>query len=452
MNELLKQMNFNYLYFKGEKYNQTLIESAIEHLAKYLSRNIRSSSPFVLFTAYNHIKTVIAFYSILKAGKIAVIHDPQLKKLEFAEILNDTCPAAVIKINEKTLSFNYETEVIFKDEPANFSYNSDLIDVCTLSYTNAEDGYSKGAMLTEKNLIAEANSIIKTNYLNSESVLCALLPFSHLYGFAHGILAPTQAGGKGLITEVNLSEMSRIVGEIKNCKVTHLHTVPSIYYILGKMPYPELTYQHIKEFYSGGIQLPEYIYNSFLKKTGKKIREGYGLTEGSPAVAGNYQEEGPVFGSFGKAFPGCEIKIMNENNLECRPGETGEICVRGDMVFKGYFNHPETTSAVLRNNWLYTGDFGKKDTDGYIYFCGLKKNMINIAGNKLYPQKLVRLLKMNKNVISAEINTEESLLQGSTIKCAVNLRKNEKKHQEEFKQWCSRNINNTFLPKTWAFE
>jgi long-chain acyl-CoA synthetase len=366
--------------------------------------------------------------------------------------MREVCPSAVIKIDDKSLKFDYSSEVIFPPEDKYQKIESDLKDVCMLSYTNAEDGYAKAAMLTEKNLLSEAMAIQKTNFLDNDSVSCALLPYSHLYGFAHGVLAPTLTGGRGLITEVNLLKIGETVEEIRKTGVTHLHTVPSVYYILSKLPNATESYQHIKKFFSGGIQLPSFIYDSFLMKTGKKIHEGYGLTEGSPAVAGNYDEDGPLFGSFGKAFPGCEIKIMKENNQECQPEEIGEICVRGDMVFKGYFNHKETTDAVLKNQWLYTGDFGRKDTKGNIYFCGLKKNMINIAGNKLYPQKLIRLFKMHKNVISADIRCETSLLQGNTPNTTVRLRNNDRKYQEEFKLWCFQNINNTLLPKTWIFD
>lgn len=445
-------MNFQSLYFKGEIYDKPAVKAGIDHLAKYLLKNIHSQSPFILFSAYNHIKTVIAYYAILKAGKIAVILDPQLKSLEWNEIINDVCPAAVILLNEKSISFNYNSEITFRNQDKSLNVISDLQDVCTISYTNAEDGYSKGAMLTGKNLLAEAQGIISTNYLKKDSVLCALLPFSHLYGFAYGILAPTMAQGSGLITEVNLSKIPEIVNEINQSGVTHLHSVPSLYYLLSKIPNPHHSFKHIQEFYSGGIQLPFFIYESFYQKTGKKIREGYGLTEGSPAVAGNYDEEGTIFGSFGKAFPGCKIKIVNEQNLECQAEEVGEICIQGDMVFKGYYNHPETTGKVLKNDWLFTGDFGKKDSSGNVYFCGLKKNMINIAGNKLYPQKLIRLFKLNKNVEKAEIKVDSSLIQGSTIKTIISLRDNSIKLQEEFKSWCFENINNTLLPKSWLFE
>lgn len=451
MNELLNHLNFQYIYFRGEKYNQPTIENAIDHLARHLQKSFKSLSPFVLFTAYNHIKTVIAYYAILKAGKIAVILDPHHKKLEFDEIFNELFPSAVINIDEKTIKFNYTSEILFYKDNGRLEIKSDLRDVCTLAYTNAENGYSKAAMLTVKNLLTETKAIKVTNYLESNSNLCSLLPYSHLYGFAHGVLAPTLSQGKGLIVEVNLLKMPDIVAEIKNTGVTHLHSVPSIYYILSKMPVTDQTFQNIQRFFSGGIKLPSFIYDNFYQKIGKKIYEGYGLTESSPGVAGNYDTEEPVFGSFGKAFPGCEIKIISEDGRECLPNEIGEICVKGDMVFKGYFNHPEATQAVLRNEWLFTGDFGKKDNNGNIYFCGMKKNMINIAGNKLYPKKLVRLLKMHKNVISAEIRSESSILQGSTTTSQIVLKVNTHKHQEELKQWCFANINNTLLPKTWNF-
>lgn len=450
MSELLKHLNFQYLFYKGQKYDQPYIEDAIDHLARHLRKNMRSLSPFILLSAQNHIKIVIAYYAIIKAGKIVAILDPLLKKLEYDETFNELCPAAVININTTTIKFDYASEIEFYGDNAKLEIKTDLKDVCTLAYTNAEDGYSKAAMLTETNLLMEANGIKESSGYDSNSVSCALFSFSHLSGLSHGVLTPTLTNGKGLITEVNISKMEGTVSELKHSRVTHLYTVPPIYYILSRMPNPAGSFQHVQRFYSGAIQLNSFIFENFYHKTGRKIYEGYGLTEASPTVAITY--DNPVFGSFGKALPGCEIKIFDNAGNDCAPGIIGEICVKGGMVFKGYYNHPEATSAVMRNGWLLTGDRGKKDHNGNLFFCGLKKNMINVAGNKLYPKKLVRLLQMHSNVISAEIGCENSLLQGSTPTSRIRLKKNGKKHQEEFKHWCTANINNTLLPKTWNFE
>jgi long-chain acyl-CoA synthetase len=452
MKETSQSLNFQQIYFRGQRFDQPTIVCAVDHLAKHLKKNICSQSPFIVFTAFNHIKTVITYYAILKVGKIAVILDPQLKSIELDEIVKDVDPAAIVFLDEKNISFDYVGEIMFRNQDKSFIIDSDLKDVCTIAYTNAEDGFSKGAMLTEKNIMAEVQAIIKTNKITCDSVICALLPFSHLYGFMHGVLTLTQSGASGLITELNLLKIASTLKEIECFKVTHLHTVPSVYYVLSKVPNVEISIQNVKEFYSGGIQLSQFIFDNFYLKTKRKIREGYGLTECSPAVAGNFQEEDSVFGSFGKPFPGCEIKIVDDQDNECEIEKIGEICVRSDMVFKGYFNHEITTKAILKDRWLHTGDYGKKDWKGFYYFCGLKKEMINIAGNKVYPKKLERLITMNVNVFSAKVFSEVSILQGHTVGVIVKLKYNSSKAQEELRIWCAKNINNNILPKSYLFE
>jgi acyl-CoA synthetase (AMP-forming)/AMP-acid ligase II len=156
--------------------------------------------------------------------------------------------------------------------------------------------------------------------------------------------------------------------------------------------------------------------------------------------------------SFGKPLPGCEIKILGENDEECLPDEIGEICIRGDIVFKGYFNHDAATKKALRNNWFHSGDYGKKDRNGFIYFQGVKKNMINVAGNKVYPKYLERLMQEHKNVMSVNIFGEPSLLQDKIVGAKIVLAINTIKCQEELKLWCKQHINQNILPKVWQFE
>lgn len=449
--ELLNQINFKHFYFKGKRFDKKMIENAISHLAKYLTQKNHSTSPFILLTAYNHIKTVIAYYAILKTGKIVVIIDPASKSVELSEIIDDTDAAAMIFLNTNNLAFHYEEEILFRKTKKNQLINSDLNEVCTMAYTNAEDGFSKGAMLTEKNLLSEVKALIKTNNIDPTSVTCALLPFSHLFGFIQGILVPVYAGATGLIIEPNILKITGIIKEIKEYSVTHLYSVPSFYYILSKVPDIKNIIKGIKEFYSGGTQLSPIIFENFYQKTNKKIREGYGLTESSPGVSLNYDEE-PIMKSIGKPLPGCEIKIFDENEIECPTGTIGEICIKGDMVFKGYFNYEDTTKMVLKNEWLHSGDYGKKDSKGNIFYCGLKKDMINVGGVNVYPKKVERLMKTNINVSEVKIFCEDSFVQGQSVNAIIKLNDSSEKAQEDFKKWCFQSINNTILPKLWLFE
>ena len=327
-----------------------------------------------------------------------------------------------------------------------------MSDVVTLAFTNAEDGYSKAAMLTEKNLLSEVAALISTNKLNEHSVTCALLPFSHLYGLVQGLLVPTHAGSTGIIIELDILKITEIAEQIRFHKVTHLYTVPSLYYLFSKIPGIENVVRDVQEFYSGGTQLTSFIYNCFYKKTSRKIREGYGMTESSPGVVLDYSGEEPVVSSIGKPMPGCEISILDDNGNACPTGEKGEICIKGDMVFKGYLNHDDATASILKKGWLYSGDYGRMDLQGNLYFCGLKKDMINVAGNNVYPKKLERMIKINKLVSEVNIFREESVLQGQVVGATIRLSDNSFHQQNALKNWCYENINNILLPKIWLFE
>jgi len=448
----LCELNFKQIYFRERRFDKKMISDAIDHLAKHLTLNLRSASPFILMATYNHVKSLIAYYAILKAGRIPAILDPGCKSIELTEMIEDIDPAAIIFLNSNEIAFRYDEEIVFRNQKPGYIIKSDLKDVCTLAFTNAEDGYSKGAMLTEKNLLSEIDALIVTNKLNENSVTCALLPFSHLFGLVQGILVPTHAGSTGVILELDIMRINEFVGRIQKHMVTHLYTVPSLYYLLSKVPGIEHVVRGIQEFYSGGTQLSSFIFNCFYKKTNRKIREGYGLTESSPGVALNFEDEGPVINSIGKPLPGCEIKIIDDDNKECLPDHIGEICIKGDMVFKGYFNNAESTEVVLKDSWLHTGDYGKKDLKGYVYFCGLKKDMINVAGNNVYPKKLERLIKYHKKVTGVKVFHEESIVQGQVVGANIQLKNPSEKTQEELKRWCFDNINNVLLPKIWLFE
>ncbi len=451
-NRLITSLNFKQIFFRKKKFSKKLLTEAIDHLAAYLVANVHSASPFVLIATYTHIKSLIAYYAILKAGRIPAIMDPGCKSIELTEIIEEIDPAAIIFLNTSEISFHYEEEIIFRKAKPGLIITSDLSDVVTLAFTNAEDGYSKAAMLTEKNLLSEVAALISTNRLNEQSVTCALLPFSHLYGLVQGILVPTHAGSTGIIIELDILKINDIAEQINLHKVTHLYTVPSLYYLFSKIPGIENVVHDVQEFYSGGTQLSSFIYNCFYKKTNRKIREGYGMTESSPGVILDYSGEEPVVTSIGRPMPGSEISILDDDGNECLPGQKGEICIKGDMVFKGYLNQEEATNSILKNGWLYSGDYGRMDLQGNLYFCGLKKDMINVAGNNVYPKKLERMIKINKMVDDVRIFREESVLQGQVVGATIRLIDNSFQQQNAVRDWCYENINNILLPKKWLFE
>jgi len=220
------------IYFNEKAYSRKELNEYINDLSTYISKNIKSDSPFVLLTCYNHIKTFIAFFAILRAKKIVVILDPLSKNLEITEIIEKIDPSLIIIPDIKNDKFLYDTELIFRK--SKFYTSENLENVKLLAFTNAEDGYPKAAMLTEENLLFQAEILINTNKINFKSIICSLLPYSHMYGLMHGIIVPSQSETTSVILENNILNLKYILYEIHKYKVTHLYSVPSTYYLMSK--------------------------------------------------------------------------------------------------------------------------------------------------------------------------------------------------------------------------
>ena len=129
-NQLITTLNFKQIFFRKKRFDKKLLNDAIDHLAGYLASNIQSSSPFILMATYSHIKSVIAYYAILKAGKIPAIMDPGSKSIELTEIIEEIDPAAILFLNTNEISFHYEEEIIFRKTKPGFYYNFRFVGCC----------------------------------------------------------------------------------------------------------------------------------------------------------------------------------------------------------------------------------------------------------------------------------------------------------------------------------
>ena len=451
MNALIENIGIKNLYFKDQVFGNQFFKSEIKNLEKYMRENLKSDSPFILLTAYNHVKTIIAFYAILKLGKVAVIINPELRSIELTEVIEETDPAAIILMNASGIHFNYEEELLFRTASSNFIVHSNLDDVVILMYSNAEEGKAKAAMITQHNILSALHTFIRVEGITEKNSICALLPYHHLFGLTYGLILPFYIGCNALISDLNLLRFNDLVKSLKKAAVTNIFSIPTFYYLLSRAPGIKDAFKNTNDFISGGIKLSPKIYETFLKATGKKLREGYGLTESAPGVTLTPHNEFTDLDSIGQVLPNCEIKIFNDKGNECIGLETGEIYIKGDIVFKGYFNNQQATEKNLKDGWLHTGDLGTKNDKGYIQYKGLKKQMYNVAGNNVFPNELERLMKMYKDVKDVQIYKENSELQGDIVCAQVELGRPSEKNIENFKKWCVKNITNYKLPKVWEF-
>jgi long-chain acyl-CoA synthetase len=445
---LLDQVRFNRIYFNGTAFRENDLVPEIRRLSGFFRAHARGDSPFIYLFAPNHVKTVIAYFAILEAGFIAVLIDPFVKRFELEECLIDTPPAALVRIDPRTPSFDPEREVEFRKESPAPGAGSDLENVCTLVYTAAEDGFYKGVMLTRKNLLSNARAIIDGNGMGKGSLSFAVLPFNHVFGLQAGLLAPALAGESILIEDISdLRRVRRYIRCIKELGVTHLYSVPILYYLMAKIPDIAKNLDRVESIISGGYKLTERIFQYFKNKSARDIREGYGLTEASPICTWQYSDRSVIPGSVGRSLPCCRVAVMNGDDSECVANEVGEVCVRGENVMRGYYRHPELTRKTLRNGWLHTGDLGRLDKDGYLYLVGLAKHMLNVGGRNVYPREVERLIRRNPSVRFIEIYGEPSELQGNIVRARVVLERDTPRERRAFKKWCLGNISSYKMPR-----
>jgi len=216
-----------------------------------------------------------------------------------------------------------------------------------------------------------------------------ILPQFHSFMFTVGTLLPMLAGA-GIVLIKTLHPFKSVLEEIGRHRGTILPAVPSFYRAL--LAVPEFGKLPLRLCISGGAPLPVEVFTEFTRKFPFPLREGYGPTESSPVATVNpiYGENRP--GSVGQPIPRVALSIRDADGQELPGREIGEICIQGGNVMRGYWNQPEETAKVLRAGWLYTGDVGYRDADGYFYITDRKKDMLLVNGINVYPREIEEVI------------------------------------------------------------
>lgn len=244
-------------------------------------------------------------------------------------------------------------------------------DVVAIFFTSGTTGTTKGIQLTHRNMAASIIGIDGWAGYGEKDVLLQVLPMHHCYACICGIYLILMTGTVICICD----SVRRILENIRLFKPNTLHAVPAIYEMLLKalkasgMDLDSFFGTHFKWFISGGAALPKETAAAFMEY-GLDIYNGYGTTECASAIIIEDKKHSRP-GSIGKPLTSCEVQIMDN-----------EICVRGDVVFKGYLHDEEATKSVLYDGWFHTGDLGFMDEEGFITITGRKKNLIILENGK----------------------------------------------------------------------
>lgn len=274
-------------------------------------------------------------------------------------------------------------------------------DLAAILYTSGTTGRSKGAMLSQDNLLSNAQVLVSEWRFTADDVLLHALPIFHTHGLFVACNVVMLSGGSmiflpGFKTEEVVKWLPR---------ATTMMGVPTFYTrLLDTSAFTKELASHMRLFTSGSAPLLAETHQLFEQRTGHRILERYGMTETNMTTSNPYDGERRA-GTVGFPLPGVEVKITNPESGELLPvGEPGMIEVRGPNVFQGYWRMPEKTREELRDNGFFiTGDIGVFDEDGYVTIVGRQKDLIITGGYNVYPKEIELVLDEQPDVLESAV-------------------------------------------------
>ncbi len=274
-------------------------------------------------------------------------------------------------------------------------------DLAAFLYTSGTTGRSKGAMLTQANLLSNAETLVNEWRFANSDVLLHALPIFHTHGLFVATNVMLASGGSMIfLPKFDLHDMLRLMPQ-----ATTMMGVPTFYTrLLSDQRFTRELTQDMRLFISGSAPLLADTHVQFEDRTGHRILERYGMTETNMNTSNPYNGERRA-GTVGFPLPDVELKVTDPESGETLPsGEIGIIEVRGPNVFQGYWQMPEKTAAELRGNGFFiTGDLGRIDEDGYVHIVGRGKDLIISGGYNIYPKEIELLLDEQPGVLESAV-------------------------------------------------
>lgn len=276
--------------------------------------------------------------------------------------------------------------------------------LAVLPYSSGTTGESKGVMLTHRNLVANLEQLRPGWRLTDSDVVCAALPFYHIYGFTI-ILNSALLAGATIVTLPRF-ELRAYLEAVQRFGVTRGHLAPPMVLALANAPEVEdFDLTSMRTAVSGAAPLDEEAVARAELRTGIVIRQGYGMTEASPGthIVDVAEFEHTPAGSVGRLMPATEARVVDPSTgADVAPGERGELLIRGPQVMRGYLNNPEASAATITDGWLHTGDIVLVEGENF-YVVDRLKELIKYKGYQIAPAELEAVLLTHPNVVDAAV-------------------------------------------------
>jgi long-chain acyl-CoA synthetase len=320
-------------------------------------------------------------------------------------------------------------------------------------YTGGTTGVAKGAMLTNRNIMAnmlQIKACLDTKLREGEEITLCPLPMYHIFAFIVNCLAMMAYGSMNVLV-TNARDIKSVIKEFKDHKITVMSGVNSLFNaLLNNKDFSSLDFSQFKVAVGGAMAIQKSVNDRWKAVTGHDLIEGYGMTEASPVVSVNPLDGTSRNGTIGLPVPSTEVRIVDEQGNVQPPGQQGEIQVKGPQVMAGYYNKPEDTAQTIRDGWLCTGDIGVMDEDGFFKVVDRKKDMIIVSGFKVFPNEVEDIVSAHpkvKECAAVGVPNEKS---GEVLKLFI-VKKEKSLSKNEVLDYCKEYLTPYKIPKEIEF-
>jgi acyl-CoA synthetase (AMP-forming)/AMP-acid ligase II len=324
------------------------------------------------------------------------------------------------KTYPKTIDFLDKLEET-KPNPPKLKFNPKE-DLALLQYTAGTTGMPKGAMITHSNIMTNVYGGSKWVGTTDKDISVGVLPFFHATGMVHSMCNPILVGATSVV--LARFDLAAFLEAISKYRCTLWVGITTIAVAIAMFADPKkYDMTSLRCSFAGGAPLGQEVIKKYKEITGSDMIEGYGLSESISQVTINPVDK-PKYGSVGIPVFDVDAKVVDSETGTKELGfdQEGELIFKGPQIMKGYWKNPEKTKETLRDGWLYTGDIGKMDKDGYIWIVGRKKEMINVSGYKVWPFEVEDFLYKHEAVQEVGVVGVPDEYRGETVKAVIVLK------------------------------
>lgn len=416
----------------------------------------------------NSIDYAIAYFSILFSDKVVIPIGTETKGLELLSVLKYceidlivTCTKYQENILEYLSEYDYQMKILFLDNEEIFTVNKNLQfikksslhlngsedDTAVMLHTSGTTSSPKRVMLSHGNLINNIQSNILSLQLIETDIVLISMPMYFGYCNTAQFLTHTYLGASMVIMD-GLFFPKRFFQKVQDEKITNFTGVPSMLLMLLEYKYADkYDISSLRYICFGGGSMPVIQLKSLMTKM-KNVGfvQTYGQTEASPRTTALLPKDSlSKIGSVGKPIPFVDVQVVDSFGHTLNSGKIGEIVIHGKNVMKGYYKQGKLTKKKIKNGWLYTGDLGYLDCDGYLYIIGRKDNVIISGGINIYPEEIEEVLLQNPQVKEACVISEKHKYLGEVPVAKIVL--NEHANTSiDFKEYCMQRLTDYKIP------